>query len=138
METVSEPPRWAWSWNPCLQLVAAPLTRPAAVATGRLSRGARVSLILGAGIRIGCPRLVRPGPVTRLPFDVLKSWLKFLGRLHDEARRSRRRETILVRPCWLGPEGRLPSRVSMATEARPNGSVAVWLVKYLSESGVVV
>ena len=37
------------------------MTRPAAVAAGRLSRGARAGLIRGAGCRVECPRPVKAG-----------------------------------------------------------------------------
>ena len=47
---------------------AASMTRPAAVAAGRLSRGARAGLILKTGSRVGYPQPLRPGPLARLPF----------------------------------------------------------------------
>ena len=47
---------------------AAFMTRPAAVAAGRLSRGARAGLILKTGYRGGYPQPLRPGPLARLPF----------------------------------------------------------------------
>ena len=47
---------------------AASMTRPAAVAAGRLSQGARAGLILKTGSRVGYPQPLRPGPLARLPF----------------------------------------------------------------------
>ena len=44
------------------------MTRPAAVAAGMMSRGARAGLILKAGSRVGYPQPLRPGPLARLPF----------------------------------------------------------------------
>ena len=111
------------------------MTRPAAVAAGRLSRGARASLILEAGFRVGYPRPPRPGPVARLPFGWSSYLVNVWGRLHDEARRSRRREVVPRRPSGLDPEDRLPGRLSPAVKAGSLGPVPFGRSNF-SESGV--
>ena len=102
---------------------------------GRLSRGFRASLILGAGFRVGYPRPPRPGPVARLLFGWSSYLVNVWGRLHDEARRSRRREVVPRRPSGLDPEDRLPGRVSPAAKAGSLGPVPFGRSNF-SESGV--
>ena len=58
--------------SPVSWFEAASVTRPAAVAAGRLSRGARAGLIPKAGFRVVCPWLLGPGPIARSPFGVIK------------------------------------------------------------------
>ena len=111
------------------------MTRPAAVAAGRLSRGARASLILEAGFRVGYPRPPRPGPVARLPFGLSSYLVNVWGRLHDEARRSRRRE--VSRGARAGLILKTGSRVGYPQPLRPGPLARLpfgW--SNFSESGV--
>ena len=62
-------------------------------------------------------------------------WKFDLDFLHDEARRSRRREVVPRRPSGLDPEDRLPGRVSPAAEAGSLGPVPFGRSNF-SESGV--
>ena len=76
-----------------------------------------------------------PPDVARLPFGWSSYLVNVWGRLHDEARRSRRREVVPRRPSGLDPEDRLPGRVSPAAKAGSLGPVPFGRSNF-SESGV--
>ena len=75
------------------------MTRPAALAAGKLSRGARAGLILKAGSRVGYPQPLRPGPLARLPFG----WSNFSESGVEGAMPDGRLLAVVVSESLLAP-----------------------------------